>query len=125
MEKTICIDGIEYRLVPVKKKVERKTEAMFTLTMPKVNTWNGRWSGDDKLFCRTIKAFRYGKPLYPNLKEGGYMYDFGDGWSAKVRVEFMTPTDAREMMKKSKGFLGYDWMCNSICKHGEIKYEDQ
>jgi hypothetical protein len=115
---TVWKDGKEYKLVPIKQ--EKKTEALFILTMPKNNSWNNRWSGDDKLLCISKTAFRRNKPVYPNLKEGNYGYDFEDGWFANVNVKFVTPSEARQQMKKSAGFYGYDWMVDQICQHGRI-----
>ena len=41
---TIIKNGKEYKLIPVKKKDEKKTIALFILTMPGVGSWNGKWS---------------------------------------------------------------------------------
>ena len=121
MVETIWKDGVEYELRPVKrKKKEGKTKALFTLSMPGVNSWNGRWSGNSRCYCYEKLAFSYGKAKYPKLKEGNYGYDFEDGWFANVKVEFVTPSEARAMMKRSDGFCGYEWMCEEICKYGRI-----
>ena len=46
---------------------------VFELTMPNFNTWNGRWSGENKRFIR-VKPNR----LVPKDIVGkGYFYDFG------------------------------------------------
>jgi hypothetical protein len=116
---TIIKDGIEYKLVQVKK--EKKSEVLFTLTMPCNNSWNHKWSGDSRCYCISKKAFRRNKPVYPNLKEGNYEYDFEDGWVANVNVKFVTPSDAKRAMKISDGFLGYEWMCDEILTLGRIK----
>ena len=100
--------------------MEKKTKVLFTLTFPGVNTWNGRWTGEGKLYCIGKDYIRYGKTLYPNLKEGNYGYDFGDGWYANINVSFVTPTECRKLTKKSSGFCGYEWMCESILKNGKI-----
>ena len=113
------MDGIEYKLVPIRE--EKKTKAIFILTMPRINTWNGHWSGEGKKYVQNRTAFRRTKPIYPNLKEGKYGYDFGDGWYAQVEVKFVTPTECRNMMKKSDGFCGYDWMIDELCVLGRIK----
>lgn len=117
--KTINIGGMEYKLTPIKK--EGKTKALFTLSMPGVGSWNGRWSGQGKVHAYVKTAFMRGKPVFPNLKEGDYGYDFGDGWFASVNVKFVTPSEARAVMKKSCGFCGYEWMCNDICLNGKIR----
>lgn len=106
------------------KKSEKKTKAVFILTMPGVNTWNGKWTGSDKLYARAITHVKYGKALFPKLEEKSYGYNFGDGWYAKIEVEFTTPTIARQITKKSSGFCGYDWMIDSICKYGKIQIDE-
>jgi len=98
-----------------------KTKALFTLTMPGVNTWNGHWSGDGKLFCKERTAFMRGKAVFPKLEEGNYGYDFGDGWFANVNVKFVTPTEAKAAMKRSQGFCGYEWMIDDLCRIGRIR----
>jgi len=118
MKKTI-IDGIEYRLIEIKK--ESKSFALFTLSMPNNNSWNGRWSGESNLHAITRKAFRGNKPIYPLLKEDGYFYDFGDGWGASISVSFITPSEAKKINRMSKGFCGYDWMVDEIVSIGRIR----
>ena len=119
MYETIIKNGMEYKLVPVKP--EKKNRVLFTLSMPRNNSWNNKWSGDDRSYCISKVAFRYGKPVYPNLKEGNYIYDFEDGWVANVNVKFVTPSEAKAAMKKSDGFCGYEWMCDEIMTLGRIK----
>ena len=119
MYETIIKDGKEYKLVPIKP--EKKSRVLFTMSMPRNNSWNGRGSGDDRSYCISKVAFRYGKPVYPNLKEGNYQYDFEDGWVANVNVKFVTPSEAKAAMKKSDGFCGYEWMCDEIMMLGRIK----
>lgn len=80
--KSTIIEGVEYKLTPIKK--ENKTVALFILTMPKNNSWNGKWTGEGNLYAYSQVAFRRGKPIYSNLKEGNFYYDFGDGPGAVV-----------------------------------------
>ena len=68
--KSTIIDGVEYKLTPIKK--ENKTVALFILTMPKNNSWNGKWTGEGNLYAYSQVAFRRGKPIYSNLKEGNF-----------------------------------------------------
>lgn len=117
--KTTIIDGVEYKLTQVKK--ENKTVALFILTMPKNNSWNGKWTGEGRVYACSKIAFSRGKPLYPNLKEGNFYYDFGDGWGANVKVEYVTPSEAKRIMRKSNGFCGYNWMCDEIMRLGRIR----
>lgn len=119
MYETIIKDGIEYKLVPVKQ--EKKSKVLFTLSMPRNNSWNHKWTGDSRCYCISKTAFRRNKPIYPNLKEGNYQYDFEDGWVANVNVKFVTPSEAKIAMKKSDGFCGYGWMCDELMMFGRIK----
>ncbi len=86
----------------------------FELTMPSNNSWNGKWSREDELhvIVRSLKTI----PV-----ASSYGYDFGDGWRARIYVNPVTAAEARRLRKKSKGFCGYEWMIDSILKHGEIK----
>lgn len=107
------------KLVPIKQ--EKKNRVLFTLSMTSNNSCNNKWSVDDRSYCIGSKvAFRYGKPLYPNLKEGNYIYDFEDGWVANVNVKFVTPSEAKDAMKKSDVFCGYEWMCDELMATGKF-----
>lgn len=100
---------------------EKKTKALFILTMPEVGSWNGRWSGEGHYCARTCSIFFRGKPIYPNLKEGRFYYHWDDGWTACIEVKFITPSEAKKNEKRSTGFYGYDWMVESLKEHGVIK----
>lgn len=99
---------------------EPKIKVGFFLTFPKVNTWNGKWTGEGDLHAIVKPYNDRGIILYPDLKEGFYDYDFGDGWVAKVEVKFLTNKEARNVTKNTKGFCGYEWMIESIIKNGSI-----
>lgn len=86
----------------------------FKLTMPGRNSWNNKWSGQEKNYV-IVKNFRKNPPTI-----GSYSYDFGDGWRAGVEVSEISALEAPRLKKKSDGFCGYDWMVNSIIKDGEI-----
>lgn len=117
----ITINNVEYKLTPVKKLKETKNVALFLLTMPNNNSWNGKWSGEKDIHAFSQIAFRRGKPIFPNLKEGNFFYDFGDGWGANIEVKYTTSSEAKKIIKKSKGFCGYEWMCYEIMQNGRIK----
>lgn len=94
----------------------------FTLSMPNVGSWNGRWSGRDNLYA-IVRPFtgRLGKRIAEAmLKKGSFYYNFGDGWGASIRVSEITGSEVRRVRKASKGFCGYDWMVTSIIAHGGI-----
>jgi hypothetical protein len=115
---TMNVEGQEYRLVPIKK--EEKTIFAFTLSMPNAGSWNSRWTGSNRCYVITRTAYRRKKEVYPACKEGSYFYDFGDGWGASIKVELVTPKEARKLERKSNGFCGYDWMVECILNEGKI-----
>lgn len=94
----------------------------FTLTMPGRASWNGRWSGEKKLYVRT-RTFR-GKDAEAKARRvldgGSYDYRWPDGWCADVAVAQVDSREAARLRRKSAGFCSYDWMINSILKHGRI-----
>ena len=98
----------------------------FTLSMPNVGSWNGKWSGSGNLYARvknigrTKKAVAHGKGL---IEQGNFYYSFGDGWGASVAVKEITAKEAAKVRRETKGFYGYEWMIRSILLHGEIKYK--
>ncbi len=97
----------------------------FTLSMPNVGSWNGQWSGRQKLFA-VVRSFtgRLGTAkAKAMLTKGSYYYNFGDGWGASVRISEITPAEVRRVRKASQGFCGYEWMISSIVDHGAI-YSD-
>jgi hypothetical protein len=96
----------------------------FRLYMPGRNTWNGRWSGDEKNYAIVKKlSEKRSAELFRDVHTGdaSWRYDFGDGWSALVKARVM-PSGER---KKSDGFCGYDWMVESILECGEIKPQER
>lgn len=94
----------------------------FTLSMPNRGSWNGGWSGEDRLFC-IIKSFKTQKAVDKAtelLQKRSFYYGWSDGWGASVSIKEVTPAEARQMKKKSSGFAGYDWMVDSIIDYGKI-----
>ncbi len=87
----------------------------FTLTMPRNNSWNGRWSGDEKLFAVVKKL---PKTKESELDGQRFGYAWNDGWAANIDCQLVTGTEAAKIRKKSQGFCGYEWMINNIISHG-------
>ena len=87
----------------------------FILTMPNAASWNGKWSGEGRLYAKV----RYGYET-KTVKDGDYDYRWDDGWCANVEVKTVTSREAAKISKHSVGFYGYDWMIESIIKHGKI-----
>ena len=94
----------------------------FELTMPRCNSWNGRWSGEDRRFI-IVKVFSNKKALARAAKliaDAPYYYNWSDGWGARVDVCEVSSNESRKLRKLSAGFCGYDWMVRTIIDHGEI-----
>ncbi len=85
--------------------------AMFELSMPRNNSWNGKWSGEENTYtiAKTLPASKL-----DNLKPR-YTYNFGDGWIAAVSVR-----EAKPREKATNRFCGYEWMIDSILKRDTI-----
>jgi hypothetical protein len=97
----------------------RNTRIAFNLTMPNVGSWNGKWSGQGKLYA-LIRSVPTDK-AEAILKKGYFHYSWSDGWGAGVvagRVD--TAREANKIKRRSSGFCGYDWMVDSIIEHGKI-----
>jgi hypothetical protein len=98
----------------------------FTLSMPGVASWNGRWSGEGNSYVR-VRSLGRGKSAGAReqeiVAESPYSYSFGDGWRASVEVRHVDASQARKLRRESAGFAGYDWMIDSIVEHGAIKVE--
>ena len=94
----------------------------FELTMPNVGSWNGNWTGSNRKYYkfRTIKKVDAEKLFNGNETDSWY-YNFGDGWGANVYAKPVTSQEKRTLSKISAGFCGYEWMIDSILKHGKIK----
>ena len=127
---TVTISKEEYeRLLELDKKARKpkkpqpKAYALFTLTIPKAGSWNGKFSGEGSYYAKTRRVIRNRKPLYNNLVEKDYYYHWDDGWVAKVNMRLVTEKEARAAEKESRGFLGYEWMCDSILSNGRIQIQ--
>jgi hypothetical protein len=96
--------------------------------MPNVGSWNGKWTGTQKVYYRTKSFLNKNAPtvLLERLKEkspANYYYNFGDGWGANILVELIDSNEARKRNKISSGFCGYEWMIDSIIKNDKIIVE--
>lgn len=90
----------------------------FTLSMPNVGSWNGKWSGSDKKYFRVFKMNDTEiKHLLQDTDTRYWYYDFGDGWGAGIMANIVP---SGQKLPKSDGFCGYDWMIDSIIKYDDI-----
>jgi len=94
----------------------------FTLTMPRNNSANGRWSGEGRLYMKVLALGNAKKTVAKHSPIIGksFSYDFGDGWVASVSVREVKATEIKKLRKSSAGFCGYDWMIDEILQHGRI-----
>lgn len=95
----------------------------FTLGMPNRASWNGKWSGEDRLYVivRTFNGKKGSEHADKILSSPYYYYNFGDGWGASVTAKEVDGKESARLKRKSNGFCGYDWMVDSICREGCIK----
>ena len=92
----------------------------FRLSMPNVNTWNWRWTGEGRNYTIT-KNLTNKKAIFLGLdkvKNTSWHYHWSDGWSACVTA---TVIPKGERVRKSDGFCGYNWMVDEIIWYNEIR----
>ena len=89
---------------------------VFELTMPHVSSWNGKWSGADKRYIRTMDERKVPKECW----DKDFYYRWDDGWCACVSVKRTKAREAKKLKMRSSGFCGHDWMIRSIIKCGCI-----
>ena len=94
---------------------------VFELSMPNKGSWNGKWSQEGQLFVRTRRECNVPKEYWNK----SFCYSWDDGWTACVTTTKMAASEARKLERKSKGFCGYDWMIESIIKHGSIGTKEE
>lgn len=93
----------------------------FCLSMPNCASWDGNWSGNGNKYV-IIKIFRGKKEIEKAQKildTRYYHYSWNDGWGAGITVKQINSKQASILRKESKGFCGYDWMVETICKYGK------
>ena len=83
----------------------------FTLTMPSVGSWDGKWTDEDNLHYRSRKL---PKDKETELKGKSFRYDFGDGWTAEISCKKVDVATDTKLTRKSAGFCGYDWMIDDV-----------
>ena len=83
--------------------------------MPNVGSWNGKYAGEPT-YRYIIRKYRKKADIPPFWTEGkrSFLYDFRDGWTARVDVIQIDAKEAARRNKITNGFGRYDWMPNSI-----------
>lgn len=96
----------------------RMLKVEFRLSMPRVGSWDGGWSGSGRNYSivKSLNKDRAGY-LLKGRTERSWIYAFGDGWTVEVSAR-VVPKGERQ--QKSDGFMGYEWMVRSILSDGEI-----
>lgn len=94
-----------------------KCRVEFTLSMPRNNSWNGKWSGAANHYAIVRSMSHLQADALARLHGMRWGYDFGDGWFAAIHGRVMA---TGERAKRSSGFCGYDWMVDSIERYGAI-----
>ena len=89
---------------------------VFELTMPHAGSWNGKWTGADKRYIRTM----YERQVPRECWNKDFYYRWDDGWCACVSVKRAKSSEAKKLKMRSSGFCGYDWMVRSIIECGCI-----
>jgi hypothetical protein len=95
--------------------------------MPNVGSWNGKWTGESKLYAKIVNTGRVNalkQRALEVLDKKLFCYNFGDGWTARIDVREVTSKEAAKIRRKSSGFCGYDWMVNSIMTNLEIRIDN-
>ena len=90
---------------------------VFELSMPNVGSWNGKWTGANRNYIRTMRECDVPKEYWNK----DFYFHWDDGWSACISTTKMPCNEARKLERKSDGFCGYDWMIKSIIRNGEIR----
>ena len=101
---------------------------VYTLSMPGRNSWNGRWSGEDRIYAitRPIRNSKKAREKADAILAGRrYSYRWPDGWCAAISVSEVSAREAAAIRRKSAGFCGYGWMVQSIEADGDIYGPDQ
>lgn len=89
---------------------------VFKLSMPNKGSWNNQWTGEGRLYARVYQN----KSVPKEYIGQDFYYTWSDGWTACISVEEVDSKEAAKIRKKSAGFMGYDWMIESIINRGYI-----
>jgi hypothetical protein len=96
----------------------------FTLSMPGVASWNGRWSGEGRRYVivRKLSNSRRGNAKADELVAmRSRSHHWSDGWCARVDIREVDAKTARSLRRTSDGFCGYDWMVENIYLYGQTE----
>ena len=94
----------------------------FILTMPGCGSWNGKWSGEGKLYAITKKMSDAEGSRFAGRS---WSYGWPDGWRARVECRAVFGIELRKLRAASEGFCGYEWMVDSILARDCIKADHE
>lgn len=104
------------------------TVLLFEYGHSRIGSWDGKWSGEGSVFAKEVLLTKERKQHLESLgidcKKGvkhKFSHDFGDGWVAEINMTVGNKKDFKEIMKASQGFMGYEWLIDSILKYGKVK----
>lgn len=91
----------------------------FNLSMPGRNSWNNKWSGDDKSY---VIVRELDDEFAAKLGGRRWSYSWPDSWRAEVHARLMPDSELRP---PQQSFIGYDWMVDSILRYDAIYAEHE
>jgi len=93
----------------------------FEITMPNAGSWNGVWTGAKNAhFAFRNFNKKEGERLMQGKEHRNFYYNFGDGWGANIEMKPILSSEKKKIEKYNSGFMGYDWMIDSIVNHDKI-----
>jgi hypothetical protein len=97
----------------------------FKLSMPGCGSWDGKWSGEGRLYVIIRHVLKNEHPENI-IQKSPYRHGWNDGWAARIEVESVDAKEAAKLRRRSAGFCGYDWMVNNIINYGQtnIPHDD-
>ena len=66
---------------------------LFALSIPNIGSWNGQWTGSDKVYTRTRKP---SIKIQNDLDGKDFFYRWNDGWTAKISCKKVSATNAKK-----------------------------
>ena len=91
----------------------------FRLTMLCHAPLRSSWQDKNFVACRQFMEQLRTRTIAVN---GPYTYRFSDGYTAHISAFVINEAQRNRLLNESDGFGGYEWMIDSIIKHGEIKW---
>jgi hypothetical protein len=122
VKKLLDVSGVDLKAnSPQEEDKKNLVRIMFMLTMPQKGSWDGKWTGENKLYVLIrMVSKEAAERLLDGNKVKQWDYNFGDGWVAQIDGRYIEEGESNEFTRKSAGFAGYDWMVDSLLIDGTI-----